>query len=83
MYLIIPTNEGQDLNYCHTFRGRTLPEAETYARWMRNKLQETMSQGSIGVRIENRNGKEVVWMGSGENATWQIEESKKPKTRKN
>jgi len=50
-YFIIPTNEGQDLNYMEDFQG-TMVEARKRAFVMRRALRRILKQGTIDVRIE-------------------------------
>jgi hypothetical protein len=68
-YFIIPTNESQKLNYKHTFKG-PLKEAKAFAEHMRNGLQNYLTQGSVGVTIQNLSGKEIAFLPS-TGSTWE------------
>lgn len=76
MFFIIPTNEGQELNYVHNFQGLSLAEAFSFGRRMRDKLQDVLTQGSIGCIIQDEKAEEVALLASGEDSVWQ---SSKPK----
>ena len=60
-YLIVPTNEGQELNYVHTFTG-TMDQAKSKALYMTAKLQDVLIQGEIGCLIQDQSGKELAFL---------------------
>jgi hypothetical protein len=70
MYFIIPTNEGQELNYTHTFKGRTLKEARLFGEYMRDQLKIILNQGSIGIIIQEQSGKELCFLPT-HGTTWE------------
>jgi hypothetical protein len=60
-YFIIPTNEGQELNYIHTFKG-TLQQAKHKAEYITARLKDTFTQGSVGCIIQDQNAKEIAFL---------------------
>jgi hypothetical protein len=62
MYFIIPTNEGQELNYTHTFKRPRLKEAKMFGEYMRDQLQKILTQGAIGCLIQDQSGKEIAFL---------------------
>lgn len=58
-YNIVPTNEGQDLNYIESFNG-TLAEVKKKAREMKRCLQNIMTKGTIGCYVTEFNYPEKV-----------------------
>jgi hypothetical protein len=62
MFFIIPTNEGDYLNYKHTFKRFRLKEAQLFGEYMRDQLKPILSQGSIGILIQDQSGKETAFL---------------------
>ena len=59
IYILIPTNGGQELNYNHTIQ-RPLKEVKLFGEFMRDQLKPILTQGSIGMVIQNQSGKEIA-----------------------
>jgi isoaspartyl peptidase/L-asparaginase-like protein (Ntn-hydrolase superfamily) len=64
MYIIIPTNEGTEMNYNHTFKRPHLKEAKIFGEYMRDQLQKIMTQGTIGTVIQDQSGKIIATLPS-------------------
>ena len=50
-WMLIPENEGQELNYIEDFRGTSF-DARLRAKAMKRGLQRILKQGSIDVKVE-------------------------------
>lgn len=57
-FMLIPTNEGQEINYIEDFRG-TFKQAKQRAKLMKIKLQNAMPQGTIDVKILDSEARDV------------------------
>lgn len=62
-FTIVPTNEGQDLNYSRPVKD-TFEQARGLAVEMAVKLEKALPGASIGYRIEDANGQTI------ENVNW-------------
>ena len=60
-YHIVTTNEGQELNYTHIFKG-TLATAKHKAGYITATLQGVLTQGTIGCSIQDLSGKELAFL---------------------
>ena len=59
-FFIMPTNEGQELNYTETYEG-VFVSAKVRAKEIVDSLKPVMFQGSIGCKIEDHRGVEVAY----------------------
>jgi hypothetical protein len=58
-FFIMPTNEGQDLNYVETHTG-TIVTAKIRGKEIACALQPILLQGQMGCKIENKDAEEVA-----------------------
>ena len=58
-YLLVPTNEGQDLNYVEALKG-TWTQAERRALEIIEGLRPVLRDGTIGCTIQNSAGQEIT-----------------------
>jgi len=59
-FFILPTNEGQELNYMETYKG-TLESAKKRAKKLAQGLQLILKEGTIGCMVQNQSGEQEAY----------------------
>lgn len=61
LFFVVPTNEGQELNYSETIEG-SLEDAKKRGKEIRDGLQKVLRQGSIGCELRNDSATPILYL---------------------